>query len=128
MPTSAASCATAPRIRSTSAASAVSASGRWVSGVMTSIEPGLQDDLCGDLVAQRAIRAAAATGGLECIARDLARMALVLQRNGKREAAREVAGERARLHGQRVLGSVGVQRKADDQLTRLPLVDECGDR
>src|SRR6058998_1655950 len=110
MPTSAASCATAPRIRSTSAISTASASGS-VSGVMRLVEPRLQDDLRRELVAQPAIRAAATPALRQLPARDFARPALVDQRDGQPMAPLELAGEVARAGAHRMLGAVGVNRQ-----------------
>src|SRR5437867_13157500 len=116
MPTSAASCATAPRIRSTSAISTASASGS-VSGVMLRlVEPRLQDDLRRELVAQPAIRAAATPALRQLPARDFARPALVDQRDGQPMAPLELAGEGARAGAPRTLGAVGGSRDPAEQV------------
>src|SRR6185437_8678489 len=110
MPTSAASCATAPSIRSTSAASAASASGRPWSGVMVLVEPRLQDDLRGNAIALAPMRATSVSRRSERVARGLARVALVLEGDGKREAIGKLVREFAGADCHRMLGGVGVDR------------------
>src|SRR6185437_16714687 len=98
MPTNAASRASAACIWSTSALSAASASG-IVSGVMRLVEPRLQNDLRGDLVAPRPSGAARA---LQAVPRAFARPAFVDQRHGHAEALSELGRETTCASGHRV--------------------------
>src|SRR5207248_3470901 len=114
--------ATAPRMRSTSAASAASASG--ICGVsLMLIEISLQDHLRGDLVA---MCAAAASGAIaiQPILRNLRCPSLVDQRDGKPEALAKLAREAPCALGHRVRRAIGMQRQSDNQLARLPFVHQ----
>src|SRR5438552_574885 len=125
MPTNAASNATAPRIRSTSARSVASASGS--SGVsLLVIEIGLQNKLRGDLVAMFAALASAALA-FQVILCDFGCPALVDQRNGQAETCTKLAREVSRLRRHRVRCAIGMQRQADHQLLWLPFAHQRGE-
>src|SRR5687767_12262387 len=133
MPTSAASCATAGRMRSTSVAKASSARGSCVPGGCGStlrllIEIALEDQLGSDLVAARATSSAAFAGPSQPHLRVLRRMALVDFDDRQCEAPGELACEAARTLRHGVLGAIGVHRDPDDQAIRAPLADQRGDR
>ncbi len=128
MPTNAASCATAPRIRSTSARERRFGVGKGVSSLVRFIEPCLQDDLRGGLVALRPHRAPAAAGGAQRLFGRFARPALVDERDRQREARFELARKAPRAGRHRVRRAVGMHGQADDQLRRPPFVDQRGNR
>src|SRR5689334_8657111 len=124
MPTKAASYATAPRMRSTSAASAVSASGS--AGISCAlIEIRLQDQLRGNLVAMRSSCPAAALA-IQLALCDFGRPAFVDLGNRQSKAIGECARKTPGLCRHRVGRAVGVRRQPDDQRLRLPLLDEGG--
>src|SRR5215831_11022388 len=125
MPTNAASYATAPRRRATSASSSASASG--ISGVILLVKPGLEDHVRGKLVAQRAIFVTAHSRGRELAFREFAREALVDKRDGHVEARRELAREALRLRGHLVGHSICMRRQADHELRGLPFRNERPD-
>src|SRR5256885_15728227 len=108
MPTNAASNATAPPIRSASAASAASASG--ICGISPLlIEIGLQDDLCRNLVAT-GTRLASTALAIQPVLGNFRRPPLVDERNRQTKTFGEHAPEIARLGGHRVRCAVGMQR------------------
>src|SRR5437763_12396737 len=127
MPTKAASCATAPRIRSTSAVKAASASGN-VSSVMELVEPRLKNDLCGHLVASRTRIATAAPRGAQILLGHFARPPLVDERDRYRKARVQLADERTNFRRHRMRCAVRVHRKAHHQVLRQPLTDQRFDR
>src|SRR5512137_2966935 len=124
MPTNAASCATAPRMRSASAASAASASGSPV----VFIEVSLQDYLGRDRVARGAVAPRTAPRGRNARLRLVGRVALVDEAHRHAEATLEPAREAARPCGHLVLGAVGMDGQSDDEALRLPLGNERRDR
>src|SRR5947209_19240690 len=123
MPTKAAAWSTAGRMRSTSSASAVSASGSC-GAVMRAVEISLQDDLSGERIAQPALVARAVSRLAQRRACELRGEALVDLDDRKLvspvQLARKAAGARRHL----VRAAVGMQRQADHQRMGLPLVDE----
>ena len=126
MPTNAASRATAPRMRSTSAASAASASGRSSGGVMRVVEPCLQDDLRRRPAsrAARPLRPPPAGVAQRAFARPRS-LALVDQRHRQARSGRRAA--RAKRARARVI-ACGVPSACTGRPTtsrgRPPLVDQ----
>src|SRR5260221_1682789 len=120
MPTNAASKATAPRMRSASAASVASASGICGASV---IEPALQNDLGGDLIANFASLASAGACLVERSLCQLRGPTLVGELDGHLKAAGKFPREllRARRHG--VRHTVGVHRDTYDQHVGTPLLE-----
>src|SRR5687768_11750588 len=128
MPTNAASCATADRMRSTSLPSASSASGSCVPGGCGStlrllIEIGLQDQLGSDLVAARTPAPAALAVASQLRLRVLRRVALVDFDDRQGEAPGELTCEAACALRHCVLGAVRMHGDADHQSIRTPLAD-----
>src|ERR1700720_1409357 len=94
MPTNFASNATAPRIRSTSAANVCSASGRGTRDVsLVVVEPGLENQLRGDRVAACAARSCADIWRGECGGGALRREPFVDARDAQSEARFELPRE-----------------------------------
>src|SRR6516165_4560249 len=122
MPTNAASYATAPRRRATSASSSASASG--ISGVMLLVKPDLEDHVRGELVAKRAIFAAAHSRGREFAFGKFARKTLVNQRDGQTEPGVELGSEAACLRRHLMRRSIRMRRQADHELRGLPFRHE----
>src|SRR5678815_280447 len=109
MPTNFASNATAPRIRSASARSVSSASGSATRRRFRVVEPRLEDELCGDLVANGPafLRAHARLRQRHLGA--LRRVALVDARDLEAEASLELAGEALGARRHLVRRAIGVQ-------------------
>src|SRR5450759_1295281 len=134
MPISLASMATEPRILSSSAASACSASGR-ASGNPSVVLVGvalvkiaLQDELCGNLIAYAFVQARfhSRIGQRGC--GGVSSEAFVDQLRRETEAAFELLGEPTRTRGQGVRRAVGMHRQADNQQRGMPFVDQGFDR
>src|SRR5215475_7003446 len=129
MPTNFASNATAPRMRSASAAIVCSASGRVTNRISVGVvEPALQDQLCRNCVASGLSFLAVNTGLGKLGVRSDRREALVNALHAHAEAARELAGEAFGSRGHLVLAAVSVERSPYDDHVGMPLVDQCSDR
>src|SRR5947199_5124524 len=125
MPTNTASKATAPRMRSTSDASAASASG--MAGVSSSlIEVSLKDQLRGDFVSMRS-PFAPAPRLIQLVLCKLGGPAFVYERDRQVESAAEIGRETLRLRRHRMRRAIRMQWQADDELVRLPFVHERAD-
>src|SRR5260370_40611653 len=127
MPISLASTATAPRILSASAASACSASGSPSIGVAL-VKIGLQNELCGGLIAYALVQARFHCGTGQRAGGGVGGEAFVDKLRRDAETALELLREAARTRGQGVRGAVGMQGQADDQQRRMPFVDQGFDR
>src|SRR4029450_4583183 len=125
MPTNLASNATAPRMRSASAASVSSASGSATMVVFrVLVEPRLQDYLRGHRVARCLARSAAHAGVTEARIGRTRGEPLIHARHRQAKAVFERASEAFRARGHLVLRSVRMQRTPDDQRFRLPFGDQ----
>src|SRR4030088_2664662 len=108
MPMNLASIATAPRILSSSAASACSASGKPSGSPSVAlvgfalVKIGLQDELCGNLIAYAFVRARFHSRIGQRSRRGVSREAFVDQLRRETEAAFELLGEPTRTRGQGV--------------------------
>src|SRR5450755_2505640 len=127
MPISLASNDTAPRIFSTSAASASSASGSPSAGCLL-VKIGLQYELRSNLIANVLVRACFHAGIGQRFGGGMGGKAFVDQLRGESEAAFELVREASRPRGQSVLRAVGMQGQADDKQRRMPFVDKALDR
>src|SRR5438067_7012400 len=122
MPTNTESKATAPRMRSTSAASAASASG--IPGVSSSlIEVSLKDQLRGDFVSMRSAFAPAPLL-IQLVLCKLGGPALVDERDRQVGSGAEIVRETLRLQGHRMRPTRRTRLRADDSRCRLPLFQE----
>src|ERR1700682_6308313 len=131
MPISLASTATAPRILSASAASARSASGRPSCGPSVGValvKVGLQNELCGELIADALVRARFHTDVGQRRSGGASGEAFVDRLRGDAEAALELLRETARTRGQGMRRAIGMQGQADDQQRGMPFVDQGFDR
>src|SRR6202051_5415036 len=123
MPISLASTATAPRILSSSAASACSASG-GPSVRVALVKIGLQNELCGKLIAYALVRARCHSGIGQCGRGGASGEAFVDKLRRDAQTPFELLGEAARTRGQGMRRAVGVQGQADDQQRGTPFVDQ----
>ena len=114
MPISLASTATAPRILSSSAASACSASGSPSVGVAL-VKIGLQNELRGKLIAYALVRARFHSGIGQRGRGGVSGEAFVDKLRRDAETAFELLREAARTRGQGMRRAVGVRGQADDQ-------------
>src|ERR1017187_1017644 len=129
MPISLASNATAPRIFSTSAASARSASGN-PSGTFSRTSVGLalvkialQDKLRRHLIANALVRARSYSGVGQRLRRGVRRETLVDKLGQDAEASFELLGEAAGTRGQCVRRAVGMNRQPYHQQRGMPFAD-----
>src|SRR5438128_2035150 len=124
MPTNPASIAIAPCMRSASAASAASASGRAFRRFML-IEVSLQEQLCGDAIAQPALVARLHSGHRELLGSGLTAVTLVRKCYRDAEPAFEPSGESLRPVCHLMRGLIGMGRQSHQKERRLPFIDQC---
>src|SRR5262249_47408595 len=125
MPTNFASKATAPRMRSASAAIVCSASGRATNRASIGfVEPALEDKLRRDRVARGTAVPPVDTVGGKLGVRGNGREALVDAVHRQPEAAGEFAGEALGACGHLVLATISVERAPHDEHVGPPFVDQ----
>src|SRR6516162_5745146 len=125
MPTNFASNATAPRMRSASAAIISSASGRATNRVSVGlVEPTLEDELRRDCIAGSLTALPVDTGSGKLSVRGEARESLVNATDLQSETTGELSGEALGTCGHLVLAAVSMHRAPHDDYVGSPFVDQ----